>query len=375
MQGVCNASSCDVNDGNGRNCTYASGTLEFFVIASQAWILCLAYDFWVTVTNPMSSSSISRLPKYHAFSWSVASLFTLGITIPRGVAGYWEINNLVDDTAICWVKVESHEDNVDDESGDQKPVINWRTFVFFYIPWYLVLVYVLIIVFRAYGRLKNGITKTFQSRAKLLSLNGLNIGIYVLFWTINVIIYTFAYALPESDQNASRYFWRLTWFFFSSFGFADLLVYLCISDIISVKSEDESTEVDFNAVLREEVLQYATKGIRESAAKRTENVTKDKLVLTMKQTHKNLQSVFVIDSMVKIFLYGEDDSVQGDQGGGDSNAFDIEVTEVEEEMFRSDRLSVSIPTPDIEMQHRGTAATTTASRGNGCILSSLSMCI
>lgn len=71
-----------------------------------------------------------------------------------------------------------------------------------------------------------------------------------------------------------------------------------------MKSEDESTEVDFNAVLREEVLQYATKGIRECAAKRTENVNKDKLVLTMKQKHKNLRIVFDIDSMVKIVLYG-----------------------------------------------------------------------
>jgi len=143
---------------------------------------------------------------------------------------------------------------------------------------------------------------------------------------------------------------------FASCGFADLLVYLCISDIISVKSEDESTEVDFNAVLREEVLQYATKGIRECAAKRTENVTKDKLVLTMKQKHNNLRSVFVIESMVKIFLYGEDDTVQESQVDGDSQGFDIEVVEIEEEMFQADRLSTAISTLQLEVLEHGHVA-------------------
>lgn len=177
MEGVCNAPSCDVNDGNGDDCTYASGMLQFFIIASQAWILCLAYDFWVTVTNPMSSSSISRVPKYHAFCWTIASFFALGMTVSPGVVGYFQVSNLVDDFAICWVK--------SGDSQEGKSSSNWRTFVFFYIPWYVVLVYVFIIVVRAYGRLKNGIAKTFQSRAKLLSLNGLNIGIYVLYWFIN----------------------------------------------------------------------------------------------------------------------------------------------------------------------------------------------
>jgi hypothetical protein len=327
MKGVCGEETCNIkSDADDEdNCTYAAGMLQFFEMASEAWFLCLAYDLAVTITNPFSSPA-GRVWGYHSFCWIVASVYTIAIVMIYGMAGYWYVDEEVDEIAICWVQQRQ-------SNGSN---LNYKTFVFLYIPLALVYSYALRVIFGAYGNLKKGISKTFQHRVRVLLLNGINIGIYVLYWFVLFIFYFFAYALSgDGTREVSLGFWRLLWFFLSSKGFADLLVYVFISDGYSVKSDDESTAVDFNAALRQEVLHYATTGIRECAARKTSEKTKNKVVLIMTQKNSPLKSIFNVKALIKIVFDGEQLATgESDLPQENSHHMETETMEVDEEGAR-----------------------------------------
>jgi hypothetical protein len=332
MKEVCGSHTCSIVldfEDEGK-CGLSAGMLQFFEMASEAWFLCLAYDLAVTITNPFSSSA-SRVWGYHVFCWSIASVFTIGITRIDGMAGYWFVDEEVDDVAICWVQQQ--------QSGNGS--LNSKTFIFLYIPLCVVYVYAVRVIWGAYGNLKKGISKTFQHRVKVLLLNSINIGIYVLYWFVLFIFYFWAYALAGSQPEVSLGFWKLLWFFLSSKGFADLLVFIFIDDGTTVKSEDEATAVDFNAALRQEVLHYATTGIRECASRRTDLKSKNKLVLIMNQKNTPLKSIFNFKSLVKIVFSGQEITSHETNTDGDSlQVLETETTEIEEEGGRpSSRMS------------------------------------
>ena len=333
MEAVCGAHSCSIKDDvetSEKECALSAGMLQFFEMASEAWFLCLAYDLAVTITNPFSSSA-GRVWGYHVFCWVIASIFTVAITNIKGMAGFWFVDEEVDDVAICWVQQEQSA------NGSLNP----KTFIFLYIPLCVVYVYAVRVILGAYGNLKKGISKTFQHRVKVLLLNSINIGIYVLYWFVLFIFYFWAYALAGNNPEVSLGFWKLLWFFLSSKGFADLLVFIFIDDGTTIKSDDEATAVDFNAALRQEVLHYATTGIRECASRRTDQKSKNKLVLIMNQKNTPLKSIFNFRSLVKIVFAGEEITSHEANHADDSlQVLETETTEIEEEGGRpSSRMS------------------------------------
>lgn len=68
------------------------------------------------------------------------------------VHGFWSVHEDVDTTAICWIKASYNGQ------------INYRTWVFLYIPLILVYVYCIRVLLGAYSHLRKGISKTFQHR-------------------------------------------------------------------------------------------------------------------------------------------------------------------------------------------------------------------
>jgi hypothetical protein len=350
MQEVCGNYTCSIvdDDADESKCGISAGMLQFFEMASEAWFLCLAFDLAVTITNPFSSSA-GRVWGYHAFCWIIASVFTISIAKIDGMAGFWYVEEDVDHVAICWVQQEQSS------SGS----LNYKTFIFVYIPLCIVYVYAVRVIWGAYGNLKKGISKTFQHRVKVLLLNSINIGIYILYWFVLFVFYFWAYALATSKPHVSLGFWKLLWFFLSSKGFADLLVFIFISDD-EVKSDDETTAVDFNAALRQEVLHYATTGIRECANRATSIKTKNKLVLIMNQKNTPLKSIFNFRSLVKIVFSGEEVTAsEPTPADGDAlQVLETETTEIEEEggrphvrtSKRASRSTLSILSVDLEHQ-------------------------
>lgn len=366
MKDVCGQSRCSVNEDTDveHKCSLASGMIQFFEMASEAWFLCLAYDLAVTITNPFSSSA-SRVWGYHAFCWCIASVFAVAIIRIDGMAGFWFVgdgstddvpagfsgNGDVDDVAICWIQQQS--------GGG----LNTKTFLFLYIPLFVVYCYAVRVIWGAYNNLKKGISKTFQHRVKVLVLNSINIGIYVLYWFVLFLFYFWAYFFASDNRALARGFWKLLWFFLSSKGFADLLVFIFISDD-EVKNDDEATAVDFNAALRQEVLHYATTGIRECASKATDQMSKNKLVLIMHQKNTPLKSIFNFKALVKVVFSGEQLNPQENNNTTDTDSLQVletETTEIDEEggrptsrmsrRFSRNTITSISPPPRSDLEH------------------------
>jgi hypothetical protein len=267
--------------------------IEFFELASEMWFFCLAFDLAISITNPFSSSS-QRMKWYHMFSWTFGLGMALILTLNEGLLGFWYIDEDVDDTAICWIKSS--------QNGNR---VNYRTWVFLYIPLIIVYVYCIRVLFGAYSHLSKGISKTFQHRVRVLVMNSLNIGIYMAYWAVLGFFYALAYGFSNSSPTLSRWFWRVVMFIISSKGFADWLVFILVSDA-NVLTTDQATEsLDFNGALRQEVLHYATTGIRECAARKSPTPTKRKLVLLMTQKNTPLTNILTLQHLITLVFKGE----------------------------------------------------------------------
>eukprot|EP00602_Paraphysomonas_sp_CaronLab_P002811 CAMPEP_0185026992 /NCGR_PEP_ID=MMETSP1103-20130426/11740_1 /TAXON_ID=36769 /ORGANISM="Paraphysomonas bandaiensis, Strain Caron Lab Isolate" /LENGTH=1008 /DNA_ID=CAMNT_0027560801 /DNA_START=160 /DNA_END=3186 /DNA_ORIENTATION=- len=312
-QNLCGDSHCDIdddevgsNDELYRNCSAPSGMIEFFELASEAWFFCLAFDLAVSITNPFSSFS-QRMKYYHVVSWGFGLGMALVLSLTRGLHGFWYVDESVDTTAICWIK--SRKDGR----------LNFRTFVFLYIPLVVVYVYCLRVLSGAYSHLRKGISKTFQHRVRVLVMNSINIGIYMLYWAVLGVMYAFAYAFSEKNRIVSRWFWRVVMFIISSKGFADLIVFILVSDAQVPTGKGDTESLDVNGALRQEVLHYATTGIRECAARKTDSPSKRKLVLLMSQKNIPLQNILTLQHLLRLVFSGRDVSNSTnsmDTGGG-----------------------------------------------------------
>lgn len=212
------------------------------------------------------------------------------------VHGFWYVDENVDTTAICWIK------------SSYNGQVNYRTWVFLYIPLIIVYVYCIRVLSGAYSHLRKGISKTFQHRVRVLVMNSINIGVYMAYWAVLLGIYFLTFIFAQNSTIISRWCWRLVMFIISSKGFADLLVFILVSDTeVSSKSGDlESFNV--NSALRQEVLHYATTGIRECAARKTNTSSKRKLVLLMTQQSIPLQNILTLNHLITLVFSGEERS-------------------------------------------------------------------
>jgi len=311
-QNLCGDSHCDIDDDEVggsdelyRNCSAPSGMIEFFELASEAWFFCLAFDLAVSITNPFSSFS-QRMKYYHVVCWGFGLGMALILSLTRGLHGFWYVDESVDTTAICWIK--SRKDGR----------LNFRTFVFLYIPLVVVYVYCLRVLSGAYSHLRKGISKTFQHRVRVLVMNSINIGIYMLYWAVLGVMYAFAYAFSEKNRIISRWFWRIVMFIISSKGFADLIVFILVSDAQVPTGKGNVESFDVNRALRQEVLHYATTGIRECASRKSDSPSKRKLVILMSQKNIPLQNILTMQHLLRLVFSGPDignNNVSVDAGG------------------------------------------------------------
>jgi hypothetical protein len=208
------------------------------------------------------------------------------------VHGFWYVDEDVDTTAICWIKSSK-------DGG-----VNYRTWVFLYIPLILVYCYCIRVLYGAYSHLRKGISKTFQHRVRVLVMNSINIGIYMAYWAVLLGFYFLTYVFSRRSAVVSRWFWRLVMFIISSKGFADLLVFILVSDT-DVSSSGDSESFNVNSALRQEVLHYATTGIRECAARKTNTSAKRKLVLLMTQQNIPLQNILTLNHLITVVFSGD----------------------------------------------------------------------
>jgi hypothetical protein len=214
--------------------------------------------------------------------------------------GFWFISTDVNNTAICWIKLGVQQDGV----NDSLTTISWKPWVMLYIP--LVIIYAICvgILVYAYYRLKRGIPRTIVHRMKALITNSINISIYLLYWFFVAWFYGGSYLAHDNhdDSNAKLLFSFLL-YLISAKGFASILVWITIINIEIGKSSMDSTtdRLDLNSALRQEVLHFATLGIRCSA-KEAANATETKKETVLKLNINGTEENTLADELTALFF-------------------------------------------------------------------------
>jgi hypothetical protein len=248
--------------------------LQFFVMASEFWFLCNGLDLYYSITNPFFSFS-KRIWYYHVFVWSGALFFAASpfVLYPswRDIYGFWFINPNINDSAVCWIKITW--DNY-----------AWPIWIYFFVPLLIMYFICLFSLVVAYMRLRRGVTKSFLPRMRLLLMNTVNLVTCMMYWLVFVIFYMLTFwsknqfkASNEQPTNDQIFL------VFASKGVSALIVWILLSHNSHLKlatgESDNNETVDANTALREEVLSFATAGIRSSARKGSE-LTPDRAVVS-----------------------------------------------------------------------------------------------
>jgi hypothetical protein len=254
---ICGNLVCSYSDAKEDLCQLPSALLQFFLLASEMWFFCHGLDLYFTVNNPFSSYE-SRVWKYHLFTWGVALFITIFPYISDTVGtvyGFWFISESDTNSSypVCWIKIQA------------ATYLGWPIFVLFFMPLAIVYLFCLMTVVLAYVRLRKGLTQSFLPRVKLLVTSISNIVVLMLFWGVAMLIYGMTYQLRNDHQASDRTF-NILMFMIASKAFSSLVV--AINQVEYHKKDETLSGIegeDANAALREEVLSFATAGIKNTA--------------------------------------------------------------------------------------------------------------
>jgi hypothetical protein len=226
----------DVLNTSAAGCSFPSAFLEFFIIAAQLWVFVLAADLIRSLKYPFSSSQ-NWARTSQTILWSASLVLALATGLDRRVYGYYYVEATSDVTGICFIS--SHK-------GRNTPAI----YILFYIPIIICVVVGCIGIGYTYRRLKHGIPSTIIPRIRAVSGNIINILIYIVFTSILLLPLTAAFFAPGNDNV----FLRLLFYLVGAEGISALIVLIMARN-----------RVDLSASLRQDILTYATRGIRSCA--------------------------------------------------------------------------------------------------------------
>lgn len=194
------------------------------------------------------------------FVWTYATVLALPTLLDSRVYGYWIIKHQIDTGVICWIK-----------SSDSHGSVNIRLWVMFYIPLLIIYSICAWILMFTYLRLKSGIPRTILHRMKTLVTNAINISIYlvyfIVYWIILGICYGCTYLTAHRhDDGAAYFFFSVLLYLISAKGFSSIIVWIVLInvDIQGNLLDKQSDKIDKNDPLRQEILHFATLGIRSS---------------------------------------------------------------------------------------------------------------
>lgn len=188
---------------------------------------------------------------YHAFVWGVSLIFAIPTAIDSNIYGYWFIANSIDNTAICWLRAH-------------KGSVSTNIYLMFYIPLVLVYIFAVLALVIAYRRLRRGISNTIIHRMKALVVNSINVMIYLLYWLVLGVCLGLAYGVP--NKIGQRWMQQIILYLISAKGVSAVIVWILTVDVHFEKNADaDDAGVDLNGALRQELLYFATTGIRSCA--------------------------------------------------------------------------------------------------------------
>jgi hypothetical protein len=174
----------------------------------------------------------------------------------HNIYGFWYITtNDSSSIAICWLKINS--------PTNLGPPI-W---CLFFLPLFLVYLFCSLMVVLAYFRLRKGLSQSFLPRVKLLITSITNIVVLMLYWGLAMFMYGITFVLRGDVYDSNNTF-KVLMLFIASKAFSSLVVWINQTDYLHPKKDEDNAtndSVDANEALREEVLSFATAGIRSTS--------------------------------------------------------------------------------------------------------------
>lgn len=169
--------------------------------------------------------------------------------------GFWYVDGNEDVGAVCWINTGSVSSPI------------WGMFI---VPVLIIYFICVLSLYMAYVRLKLGVTKTFLPRMRLLITNTTNVFILIFYWLVIGVFYMTAFVTQNGGLN------RIVMFLLASKGISALFVYFIVVDMNVKLTKENQENVEANIALREEVLNFATAGIR-SSTREAHKATADRL--------------------------------------------------------------------------------------------------
>lgn len=241
------------------------------------------------------------MPKYHLCAWLTALAFALPTGLVSHVPGYWGVSPEVSDIGICWIQLKY----------EAEPKITGNSFLLLYIPILVTYLFALATLVVAFERLRQGISQTIMHRMKAFVLNSVNVIVYLVYWLIVLIVYAAMFdgcnASDDSVINQKRNLLNLLLFLIASKGFWSIIVWILTVDVsfgaTGDKAEETNAEnrLDLNSALRQEVLTFATKGIRHCAGSGSK-LLPDQPMQVARLVHVTQKQDLVLSSWFAFFL-------------------------------------------------------------------------
>lgn len=229
--------------------------------------------------------------------WSLSAISTIPTLASPDVYGYWFVNNRFDQEAVCWIQFGN----------------GYNIWVLFFIPLAVIYLTCVGIMIFAYYKLRLGISRTIIHRLQVLITNAINITILIFYWLILGLFYGGSYIAIKASNNiqGASFLYQLLLYMISAKGLSSLIVWFTVMDIdfnendSTVKVKDAT--LDLNSALRQEILYYATAGIR-MCARRSREITDYQHIMQIisndnsEESNENLVNVLTVKFFIRLIF-------------------------------------------------------------------------
>jgi hypothetical protein len=125
------------------SCTFAGGVCQFFILASELWLLCIVLDIRKSIKNPFANFK-SQLKRYHHICWGISLASAIIMWFTPGAAG-------VSDLTLCWTNRDAKIYGPDDNSFFN---INYASTLFFFLWVFFINAFALLTLVEIYQLLR-----------------------------------------------------------------------------------------------------------------------------------------------------------------------------------------------------------------------------
>ncbi|CAM9604259.1 unnamed protein product, partial [Ectocarpus fasciculatus] len=235
---------------------------QFFLMAGELWLTCVALDLVFSLTNPFTSYR-GNMRFYHCIVWGLSLFLAFVLLVDPGCQGRFE-------GGLCWVRIHSATDSC-----------IWGFYLFWILCMYT---YQFGAIVFAYMRLKKGLPITFEIRSKCAAATFQLLFAYGIYLFVVFLCFLVVAAMgPQPPGSAGSNFSLVFLYGVSIRGFIDAWVWFRQHDFArpssgkdklvdvaeaTIKPDMDETDLSpqVNIALRQQIVKYVTMGVMRAAS-------------------------------------------------------------------------------------------------------------